>query len=172
MTQRQDHPAAVSRTGRSGPLAVAVATTALMVALLVTACGSAGTPPATGSPAATTAASSTASSTAGGTVPTAASTTASAAPGGSLSVSGSMPGSVPGSASGTTTLVGTVTEGVENGCVVLVDDSGATVADLQGWDLAAHPVGSRVEVTGTYPEGLMTFCQQGRPFTATTVVGR
>lgn len=92
----------------------------------------------------------------------------SARPSGSLSVSGS----VSGSADGTTTLTGTVTEGVESRCVVLVDDSGATVANLMGWDLQAHPFGSTVEVTGTYEEGLMTTCQQGRPFTVTGVVER
>lgn len=56
--------------------------------------------------------------------------------------------------------------------MVLVDDSGATVANLMGWDLQAHPFGSTVEVTGTYEEGLMTTCQQGRPFTVTGVVER
>ncbi|WP_420121099.1 hypothetical protein [Nakamurella sp.] len=79
-----------------------------------------------------------------------------------------MSGSV--AAGGPTTLTGTVTEGVESRCVVLVDDTGATLANLMGWDLQAHPFGSTVQVTGTFEEGLMTTCQQGRPFTVTSVV--
>lgn len=72
----------------------------------------------------------------------------------------------------TTTVQGTVTAGVESGCVVLVDASGAVVANLQGWDLRAHPVNSQVEVTGTYEPDLMTTCQQGTPFEVTAVVSR
>lgn len=158
MTQRQDHPVRGSKGGRSWRswlLALAVVTPTL-----VAACGSAGTPPATDSPSASTAVSATP-----GNVPTSASgASPTGSPTGSLTVSGSV--------SGTTTLVGTVTEGVENQCVVLVDDSGTTVANLLGWDLQAHPAGSTVEVTGTFEEGLMTTCQQGRPFTVAAVVAR
>ncbi len=71
-----------------------------------------------------------------------------------------------------TTVQGTVTEGVEGGCVVLVDASGAVVANLQGWDLTAHPFESVVEVTGTFEPDLMTTCQQGTPFEVITVTGR
>jgi hypothetical protein len=71
-----------------------------------------------------------------------------------------------------TTLQGTVTEGVENGCVVLVDASGAVLANLQGWDLRAHPFDSQVEVTGAFEPDMMTTCQQGTPFEASTVVSR
>lgn len=73
---------------------------------------------------------------------------------------------------GTTTLNGTVQEGVENGCVVLVDASGAVVANLQGWDLQAHPIDSQVEVTGAFEPDMMTTCQQGTPFEASAVVSR
>lgn len=69
------------------------------------------------------------------------------------------------------TIRGTVTEGVESGCIVLVDDAGAAVANLQGWDLEAHPFDSRVEVTGVFETDLMTTCQQGTPFEVRSVVG-
>lgn len=71
-----------------------------------------------------------------------------------------------------TTLQGTVTQGVESGCVVLVDASGAVLANLQGWDLQAHPFDSQVEVTGAFEPDMMTTCQQGTPFEASTVVSR
>jgi hypothetical protein len=77
-----------------------------------------------------------------------------------------LPGGAP------TTLQGTVTEGVENGCVVLVDGAGAVLANLQGWDLRAHPFESQVEVTGAFEPDLMTTCQQGTPFDATSVVSK
>lgn len=70
------------------------------------------------------------------------------------------------------TLQGTVTEGVETGCVVLTDDSGAVLANLIGLDKTANPLGSRVEVTGTFRTDLMTTCQQGPPFEVQTAVGR
>ncbi len=133
--------------------------TLVTLTLLLAACGSSGQPQqsATSSttPASTTPASSASS------VRTSATT-------GSLSVSGTV-SAVPG---GVTTVQGTVTEGVENGCVVLVDASGAVLANLQGWDLQAHPFDSQVEVTGTYEPDLMTTCQQGTPFEVTAVVGR
>jgi len=93
------------------------------------------------------------------------STTSTAAPSSTASESASAGGS-------TTTVQGTVTAGVENGCVVLVDASGAVVANLQGWDLRAHPFSSQVEVTGTFEPDLMTTCQQGTPFEVTAVVSR
>jgi hypothetical protein len=80
-----------------------------------------------------------------------------------------LPGTTIGSGT-TTTLRGTVTEGVESGCVVLVDDSGAVVANLQGWDLRSFPFETMVEVTGTFRTDLMTTCQQGTPFEVQTAV--
>lgn len=88
---------------------------------------------------------------------------------GSLSVPVTV-SSVPGGS--ITTVQGTVTRGVESGCVVLVDASGAVVANLQGWDLQAHPLDTQVEVTGTFEPDLMTTCQQGTPFEVTAVVSR
>jgi hypothetical protein len=68
------------------------------------------------------------------------------------------------------TLRGTVAEGVEARCVVLIDESGAVLANLQGLDLAAHPLGSLVQVTGIFMPDLMTTCQQGTPFEVRTAV--
>lgn len=73
-------------------------------------------------------------------------------------------------AGGPTTVTGTVTQGVENTCVVLVDTSGAVVANLLDWNLQEHPYGDVVEATGTFDPGMMTTCQQGVPFEATAVV--
>ncbi len=78
----------------------------------------------------------------------------------------------PTGAGAVTTVQGTVTEGVEGGCGVLVDASGAVVANLQAWDLAAHPFESVVEVTGTFEPDLMTTCQQGTPFEVITATSR
>jgi hypothetical protein len=89
------------------------------------------------------------------TSPAAASTTAGSAAGGSTGA--------------TTTLVGTVQEGVESGCVVLVGADGKVLANLLGLDTAAAPVGSEVEVTGMFEADMMTTCQQGEPFTVTAV---
>lgn len=71
---------------------------------------------------------------------------------------------------GPTTIRGTVVAGVEPGCIVLVDDAGVAIANLQGWDLRRHPFDSRVEVTGTFQPDLMTTCQQGIPFDVSAVV--
>lgn len=144
-----------ARTGLGWPLRAAALAGLLM---LVGACGSSGQPQQ----------SAPSSSSAPSSGP-AVSTVSTVATAGSLSVSGSVPPVPDGSP---TTLRGTVTEGVENNCVVLVDDTGAAVANLQGWDLGAHPFNSEVEVTGTFEPDLMTTCQQGTPFEATAVVSR
>jgi hypothetical protein len=68
-----------------------------------------------------------------------------------------------------TTLSGTLQAGVESGCIVLVDDKGAVLANLIGLDAASAPVGSTVEVKGKYSPDLMTTCQQGEPFTVASV---
>ena len=86
----------------------------------------------------------------------------------SSSKSGTAGSSAATGAAGTTTLTGTVTEGVESGCLVLTDDAGAVLANLMGLDTQAAPIGSTVEVTGEF-EDLMTTCQQGKPFTVTAV---
>lgn len=77
----------------------------------------------------------------------------------------------PGSAGAgkSTTLTGTIEAGVENGCFVLVDDSGAVLANLVDVDTVTAPAGSKVEVTGTFQDDLMTICQQGKPFAITAI---
>lgn len=122
----------------------------LTLAVLVAACGSSGQPQE--------------SATSSTSAPT-------SAPASSAASTGSMvASSLP--AGTTTTLQGTVTEGVESGCVVLVDSSGAVSANLQGWDLGAHPFDTKVEVTGAFEPDMMTTCQQGTPFEVTAVVSR
>ena len=71
------------------------------------------------------------------------------------------------------TLRGTVREGVEASCVVLEDNNGTVLANLLGDDApdltAALTAGAKVQVTGSYLEGVMTTCQQGPPFQVTAV---
>ena len=68
-----------------------------------------------------------------------------------------------------TTLTGTLQAGVESGCIVLVDTTGAVLANLIGLDPASAPVGSTVQVKGRFSPDLMTTCQQGEPFTVASV---
>lgn len=62
---------------------------------------------------------------------------------------------------GAVTLTGTVTEGVERGCVVLTDGTGTALATLLGFDTVAHPFGSAVTVTGRWARDRVSICQQG-----------
>jgi hypothetical protein len=68
-----------------------------------------------------------------------------------------------------TELTGTISDGVESGCVILKDASGAVLANLFGVDTAKVPIGSSVLVTGQFQTDLMTTCQQGKPFEVATV---
>lgn len=63
---------------------------------------------------------------------------------------------------GDMTVRGTVSSGVESGCVVL--DTGTTQYLLLGADPAIAVAGAQVEVTGRAEPGGMTTCQQGTPF--------
>ena len=74
-----------------------------------------------------------------------------------------------GATGGTTTLTGTIEAGVESGCFVLVGQDGTVLANLIGVDAVATPAGSVVDVTGTFEEDMMTTCQQGTPFSITTI---
>jgi hypothetical protein len=71
-----------------------------------------------------------------------------------------------------TRLTGTIAAGVESGCIVLVDDKDAVLANLIGLDEASAPVGSMVQVEGRFQPDLMTTCQQGEPFEVASVVVR
>ncbi|MET8758045.1 hypothetical protein [Lentzea sp. NPDC004782] len=63
---------------------------------------------------------------------------------------------------GDVTVRGTVSSGVESGCLVL--DTGSTQYLLLGADPAIAVAGARIEVTGRPEPGGMTTCQQGTPF--------
>jgi hypothetical protein len=65
------------------------------------------------------------------------------------------------------TLRGVVTDGVEAGCVVLNAEDGKQYL-LLGGDPAVVIEGGRVEVTGFLQPDLMTYCQQGVPFSVRT----
>lgn len=62
----------------------------------------------------------------------------------------------------TITLRGTVTEGVERGCVVLQADDGKQYQLLEG-DPQVIALGARVEVEAQLKPDIMTFCMQGTP---------
>ena len=68
-----------------------------------------------------------------------------------------------------TKLTGTIEAGVESGCIVLTDDTGAALANLIGLDSTTAPFGSLVDVTGKFQTGMMTTCQQGKPFAVAAV---
>ena len=61
-------------------------------------------------------------------------------------------------------LVGHAEEGVEAGCVVLLDTAGRVLANLMGQPTSNYSFGTRVRVTGRFVKGVMTTCQQGQPF--------
>jgi len=63
---------------------------------------------------------------------------------------------------GEMTVRGTVSSGVESGCVVL--DTSTTQYLLLGADPAIAVAGAQIEVTGRAEPGGMTTCQQGTPF--------
>ena len=127
------------------------------LAVFLAGCSSSpSTPPVSGSPATSAA---TGSASAG-------SSAVSANPDAGLSGSASIPAGTP------TTLIGTLAAGVENGCVVLVDDAGAVLANVIGVDSAAAPLGSKVEVSGQFEPDMMTICQQGDAFAVASVVVR
>ena len=60
------------------------------------------------------------------------------------------------------TVRGTVTEGVEAGCLIL--NTGTAQYLLLGADPAIAVAGAEIEVTGKADPGAMTTCQQGTPF--------
>ena len=66
-----------------------------------------------------------------------------------------------------TTLRGTVSPGVERGCLLLTTDRG--VFQLLGPARAHLRPGMTVEVDGAPDDQLLTTCQQGTPFLVTTV---
>lgn len=75
--------------------------------------------------------------------------------------------SSPSSAGGLLALHGTIQEGVEANCVLLVTDSKTYL--LIGGDRSALNSGAKLTVYGTPEPGLMTTCQQGTPFVVESV---
>ncbi|GAA1775568.1 hypothetical protein [Luedemannella helvata] len=67
----------------------------------------------------------------------------------------------------TITVIGTVTAGVEMGCLILVPLGGYTPTGggylLIGGDRKVLVPGARVQVTGTLKPGTISFCMQGYP---------
>ena len=102
--------------------------------------------------------------------------TSTGGPGGALT--SPMPGSSPGENPGDMTdpklpgiektLRGTVSAGVEANCMLLNGDDG-TAYLLIGGDRKLITEGARIEATGQVLTGLATTCQQGTPFTVSTV---
>lgn len=80
---------------------------------------------------------------------------------------GVSPSDKPPASGGGITIIGTPTEGVETGCVVM--QSGDTLYLLLGGDKTLLMSGRPVAVTGRPNPGLMTTCQQGTPFQVTAV---
>jgi len=105
----------------------------------------------------------------GSSTPNAPSTTSATS---ATSAAGPSAGGSSGAAGATTTLTGTIEAGVESGCIVLVGDDGTVLANLVDVDTVTVPVGSTIEVTGTFEEDMMTTCQQGEPFSITTITVR
>lgn len=62
----------------------------------------------------------------------------------------------------TMTLSGKISKGTESGCRLLKQD-GETY-NLVGGDKNIMTVGTEVEVSGSVQDGMMTTCQQGKPF--------
>ena len=68
------------------------------------------------------------------------------------------------------TITGTVTAGVEPGCLVLQDAKGSYLLVFDDAALrSSAPVGSAVTLTGRSDPSMMSTCQQGVPFIVTSV---
>jgi hypothetical protein len=68
---------------------------------------------------------------------------------------------------GKVSVTGTVTQGVEPGCLLL--DGGGGPYLLVGGDRARLTPGRRVAVTGRVDRGLLSTCQQGEPLVVASV---
>jgi hypothetical protein len=67
------------------------------------------------------------------------------------------------------TVTGTVTAGVEPGCLMLTGAKGPYLLIVTGDMTKTVKVGTTVSVTGRPEPGLITTCQQGTPFVVTKV---
>jgi hypothetical protein len=69
---------------------------------------------------------------------------------------------------GPVTVVGTVAEGVEPGCLLLEAEGGGSFL-LVGGDRAELRPGRRVAVTGRVDRSLLSTCQQGEPLVVASI---
>jgi hypothetical protein len=69
----------------------------------------------------------------------------------------------------TETVTGTVTAGVEPGCLMLNGSKGPYLLIVTGDMTKTVKVGTSVSVTGQAKPGMITTCQQGTPFVVTKV---
>ena len=58
------------------------------------------------------------------------------------------------------TVTGLLEEGVETGCLVIIDDENGQVYNVTGADLPDR-IGERLTVTGTVDPDMVSYCQQG-----------
>ncbi|HEU4349216.1 MAG TPA: hypothetical protein VFR35_15680 [Actinoplanes sp.] len=105
--------------------------------------------------------------------PPSASSPASAGLSASPPASGDLPGELPRPGSlppGTQTLSGTVTSGVEPGCLLLSGGAGSHLLIFDDAALRSRArVGTKITVTGRAEPDMMTTCQQGTPFLVAAV---
>jgi hypothetical protein len=94
--------------------------------------------------------------------------------GGATSVPATTPTTAPGQPAdptrtgGPVTVTGTVTEGVEPGCLLLKASGGGQYL-LVGGERAELRPGRRLAVTGRVDRGLLSTCQQGEPLVVASV---
>jgi hypothetical protein len=69
---------------------------------------------------------------------------------------------------GPVTVTGTVTEGVEPGCLLLAAEDGGQFL-LVGGERAELRPGRRLAVTGRVDRGLLSTCQQGEPLVVASI---
>jgi len=59
------------------------------------------------------------------------------------------------------TVIGSIEEGVEQGCLVLTDEETGTVYSVTQDELPEIGPGTRVKVEGHIDPGMVSYCQQG-----------
>jgi hypothetical protein len=81
-----------------------------------------------------------------------------------------LPSAGPSTAAGAETISGTVTAGVEPGCLLLQDDKGSHLLVFHEASLrSSAAVGAKVTLTGRSEPTQMSTCQQGVPFIVASV---
>ena len=80
------------------------------------------------------------------------------------------PGTRPGSprSGGPVTVTGTVTKGVEPGCLLLAAEDGGQFLLVGGERTELRP-GRRLAITGQVDRGLLSTCQQGEPLVVASI---